>query len=464
MYSNPNVQRRYGNPKWSGRNIQPPVEETGLKVQGISVRANEEGDIVQTEVPKAFKQAAKVISPDEIEKQAENLPRKAGTLGVKKKLSVYTPEAEEAKKQVVDGAKAIANMSEGERESVYYSDLPQGPYAYRYYEAQKLLPKPVDKLKRLNYRNSISLSNDYEWIANVDGTLFGLNQREDPDYDPYGTRADEGEEGEESVKLGKYNYAYTPLLDDLISGQMAMKRVDKNKAPNTDEKQTSHYDQKELFKDMRESLKAPAKLSLANAPPQGTFTTLIPNETAGKRLTDTINNVVQFFKDPEERIKTRIAFIDPNSGLARSLKDTPIYDANGILRADLLARGKAQTINIIRNGLQTGIPIINSDGSVIIQRDDVNNLANSQAIADRLNDNQYVTDSGLSGRGYVAEVARALRGKEIMAEDAVFNKTQKNVKNHVNREKQIKPEQIAWAEQQLKNVPELEQIFNIWER
>jgi hypothetical protein len=462
MYSNPNVQRRYGNPKWSGRNIQPPVEETGLKTKGISVKATETGDIVQAAVPKAFKQA-KAITPNQIDEQAQNLPRKTGTLGVKKKLSIYSPEAEEAKKQVVDGAKAIANMSQDERESVYYSDLPQGPYAYRYYEAQKLLPKPVDKLKRLNDRNSDSLSNDYEWIANVDGTLFGLNQREDPDYDPYGNRADEGEEGEESVKLGKYNYAYTPLLDDLVSGQMAMKRIDKNKAPNTDEKQTSHYDQKELFKEMRESLKAPAKLSLApNAPPQGTFTTLLPNETAGKRLTDNMTNVVDFFKDPERRIKARIAFIDPNSGLARSLKDTPSYDANGVLRADLLARGKAQTINIIRNGLQTGIPVVNSDGSVIIQSDAVNNLANSQAIADSLNNNQYVTDSGLSGRGYVAEVARALRGKEIMAEDAAFNKTQKNVKNHVNREKQIKPDQIAWAEQQLKNVPELEQVFNIW--
>jgi len=288
MYSNPNVQRRYGNPKWSGRNIQPPVEETGLKAQGISVRANEEGDIVQSEVPKLFKQA-KAITPNQIEEMAEGQPRKTGTLGVKKKLSL---------------------------------------------------------------------------------------------------------------------------------------------APN--------------------------------APPQGTFTTLLPNESAGKRLTDTITNVVDFFKDPERRIKARIAFIDPNSGLARSLKDSPSYDANGVLRADLLARGKAQTINIIRNGLQTGIPIINSDGTVIIQRDDVNNLANSQAIADRLNDNQYVKDSDLSGRGYVAEVARALRGKEIMQEDAAFNKTQKNIKNHVNREKQIKPEQIAWAEQQIKNVPELEQIFDIW--
>jgi hypothetical protein len=463
MYSNPNVQRRYGNPKWSGRNIQPPVEETGLKAQGISVRANEEGDIVQAAVPKAFKQAAKTISPNQIDEIAQTLPRKAGTLGIKKKLSIFSPEAEEAKQQIIDGAKDLAKMSQSERESKYYADLPQGPYSYALYEAQKLLPKPSDKLKRVNDRNTDALWHSYEWIANVDGTLFVLNKREDPDYDPYGTREDEGEEDEESVKLGKYNYAYTPLIDELISGQMAMKGIDKNKRPKIDEKQTWHFDQKELFNDMRESLKSPAKLSLApNAPPQGTFTTLVPNETAGKRLTDNITNAMDFFKDPERRLKARIAFIDPNSGLARSLQNSPIYDANGVLRADLLARGKAQTINIIQNGLQTGIPIKHSDGSVIIQRDDVNNLANSQAIADRLNDNQYVTDSGLSGRGYVAEVARALRGKEIMAEDAAFNKTQKNVKKHVNREKQIKPEQIAWAEQQLKNVPELEQIFDIW--
>jgi len=289
MYSNPNVQRRYGNPKWSGRNIQPPVEETGLKVQGISVRATEEGDIVQSEVPKAFKQSAKVISPNEIEKQAENLPRKTGTLGVKKKLSL---------------------------------------------------------------------------------------------------------------------------------------------APN--------------------------------APPQGSLTSLAPNKTAGKRLTDTITNIIDFFKDPEKRMEARIAFIDPNSSLTKRLEDQPIYDKNGVLRADLLARSKASTINIIRNGLQTGIPIKNSDGSIIIQRDDVNNLANSQAIADRLNNNQYVIDSDLDGRTFVADVARALRGKEIMAEDRAYNKKQKSVKNHVNREKQIKPEQIKWAEEQLKNIPELQQIFDIW--
>jgi len=182
--------------------------------------------------------------------------------------------------------------------------------------------------------------------------------------------------------------------------------------------------------------------------------------TYGKTLTDTITNVFKMFKDPEERMKNRIAFIDPYSSLARSLQDQEIYK-NGVLRADLLARAKATLINLIRNGLQTGIPITNSDGSLIIEIDEVNNLANSRIIADRLNDNYYVKGSELSGRGFVAEVARALRGKEIMEEDRVHNaKTGENR----NREKQVTQAQIDWAEQQLKNVPEMQEIFDIWKK
>ena len=463
MYSNPNAPRKYGNPKWTGKNIQPPVKETGLKAQGLSVMADEEGNIIPTPVPRAYK--GKAITPNQIDEQAQNLPRKTGTLGVKKKLSIYSPEAEEAKKQIMDGAKAIANMNPDKRDNISPYDHKEGVNAYKWYEANKEVPKPSDKLKKLNWRTSDTLEQSYEWLANVDGNIFALNKREDPDYDPYGTREDEGEEDEEAVKLGKWNYAYENLLDVLIEDQMRRNGVDKSKRPTIEEKQTWHFDKKELFKDMRESLKTPAKLSLAtNAPPQGTFTTVLPNETAGKRLTDTITNVINFFKDPEKRMEARIAFIDPNSALAKRLENQPIYDTNGVLRADLLARGRASTINVIRNGLQTGIPIKNSDGSVIIQRDDVNNLANSQALADRLNDNQYVIDSEIKGggRGFVAEVARALRAKEIMAEDAAYNKTEPNRKKHKNREKQIKIEQIKWAEQQLKNVPELQDIFDIW--
>lgn len=196
-----------------------------------------------------------------------------------------------------------------------------------------------------------------------------------------------------------------------------------------------------------------------NAPPE-THTKLEPANTAGKRLTDSISSVIKMFKDPEERIKTRIAFIDPNSGLSRSLQNEEIYK-NGVLRGDLLARAKAQTINLIRNGLQTGIPVINSDGSLIIEIDEVNNLANSYILADRLNDEYYVKGSGLNGRSYVAEVARALRGKEIMEEDRIHNaKTGENRK----REKQVSKEQIDWAEQQLKNTPEIQDIFDIWKK
>jgi hypothetical protein len=82
-------------------------------------------------------------------------------------------------------------------------------------------------------------------------------------------------------------------------------------------------------------------------------------------------------------------------------------------------------------------------------------------MADRLNDNYYVKGSELSGRAFVAEVARALRGKEIMEEDRIHNaKTGENR----NREKQVTQAQIDWAEKQLKNVPEMQEIFDIWKK
>jgi hypothetical protein len=42
-------------------------------------------------------------------------------------------------------------------------------------------------------------------------------------------------------------------------------------------------------------------------------------------------------------------------------------------------------------------------------------------LADQLNNNATVKASGLSGRGYVAEVARILRGADILKEDARLN-------------------------------------------
>jgi len=193
------------------------------------------------------------------------------------------------------------------------------------------------------------------------------------------------------------------------------------------------------------------KYSLTNAPPQ-TLTTLEKQESAGERLNNTIRDVKDAAQNQEFWTGLRNNWVDKGSSLTRTLQNQEVYK-DGVLRADLLTRAYAQVINLVKNGLQSGIPIINNDGSIIIKSDAVNNLANSHIIADKLDDNAQVKASGLSGRGFVAEVARAMRGKEILEEDARLG---------LKRELQVTPAQIAWAEQQIKNVPELNQIFSIW--
>jgi len=204
---------------------------------------------------------------------------------------------------------------------------------------------------------------------------------------------------------------------------------------------------------------APAeKYSLKNAPPQR-LTKLEEVESAGKRLNTAMRDVTSAMQDQEFWTGLRNNWIDKGSSLTKTLQNEEIYK-DGVLRADLLNRAYAQVINLVKNGLQSGIPIFNNDGSVIIKQDAINNLANSQMIADKLDNNPFIIGSGIvdskgkpSGRAYVAEVARALRGKEIMEEDARLG---------LKRELQVTPEQIAWAEKQLRNVPELDKIFSIW--
>jgi predicted transcriptional regulator len=199
-----------------------------------------------------------------------------------------------------------------------------------------------------------------------------------------------------------------------------------------------------------------------NAPPKQ-LTAQTPVYTAGQQVQQAASAAHQVFTtDPNEFwTKLRINWVDPNAGLTKRLQNLPIFDSKGQLRADMLNRARAQSINLIKNGLTGGVPVLNTDGSIIIKDDPVNNLANSQLLADGLNNNQYVKDSGLDGRGYVAEVARALRGEEIMQEDAAHNAVNPPVK-HLNREKQVDAAQIAWAKQQMQNVPELKDIFSIW--
>jgi hypothetical protein len=225
-----------------------------------------------------------------------------------------------------------------------------------------------------------------------------------------------------------------------------------------------------------------------------------PTQTSGEKTRATAKKIVDTWNDDSFWTKFRIAAIDPSSGLAKTLSSLPIFQ-NGQLRADMLVRSFSQVINLIKNGLQSGVPVINSDGSIVIQRD-ANNMARSQILADNLDNNSIVKASGLSGRGFVAEIARIKRGQEVMAEDkAVREEARRKMQSakdkmarakelrkmggsltdilklvneakairakwrdavDLNREKQITAAHIQWADEHLAAVPESKEIFDIW--
>ena len=69
MYNDPNANRRYGNPVWSGRNIQPAENQAfQTKARGIAVVA-ENGRVVQKAVPTTVKKR-RVITPEMVEQEA----------------------------------------------------------------------------------------------------------------------------------------------------------------------------------------------------------------------------------------------------------------------------------------------------------------------------------------------------------------------------------------------------------
>ena len=150
-------------------------------------------------------------------------------------------------------------------------------------------------------------------------------------------------------------------------------------------------------------------------PVTGMITKLQPTVSSGEQTIATAKKILNSYNDSDFWTRFRIAAVDKVSGLSKTLSSLPIFQ-DGQLRADMLVRSFSQVINLIKNGLQTGIPTINSDGSVVIQRSE-NNLARSQLLADQLDANPYVQQLGLSGRGFVAEIARRLRGEEILRED-----------------------------------------------
>ena len=178
----------------------------------------------------------------------------------------------------------------------------------------------------------------------------------------------------------------------------------------------------------------------------------------------------------------------------------------GQLRADMVARTQDQMLNYVHSGLQMGLPTINSDGTLGIQESE-NNLARSQILADQL-DKKGITDINgkkISGRDAVAEIARILRGKDVLSEDRSrrakgqlqlaqaraltqelkrlqresegklpvkttreyldaikYLRKEGYLNKNLNRELQVKERHIRWAEETLKNTPEIKDILNIW--
>lgn len=230
------------------------------------------------------------------------------------------------------------------------------------------------------------------------------------------------------------------------------------------------------------------------------LTKLQAPQTTGQQIKTVVGKVQKNWNDNDFWTRFRIAAVDPTSGLAQTLKSLPVFQ-NGQLRADMLVRSFSQVINLIKNGLQSGIPVVNRDGTIIIQQDPAN-LARSQLVADKLDKNAVVQGSGMTGREFVGEVARILRGKEILkldaqrrakaaqmmavarskiqqakqakAANAPLNVVMKLVNEakairaryredlHVNRERQVTQAHINWAEQQMQAVPEMQEVFDIW--
>ena len=236
-----------------------------------------------------------------------------------------------------------------------------------------------------------------------------------------------------------------------------------------------------------------------NAPPQ-LLTKTTPVQSAGKALQTAVKDTFDTIQDNEYWTKKRNEWVDQGSGLTQRLKDLPIFDSNGTLRADMLKHALAQVLNLIRTGIGSGIPFLNRDGTLSIQRSE-NNFSRSEILADALNTHPNVVKAGVSGKQYVAEIARALRGKDIIEEDKRLNALgvqqleeakglykeakqagkdgdfkrsrallrqvarlrKEGYKNKaMKRELQVTPEQIKWAEEQLQKTPEVQGVLDIW--
>ena len=230
------------------------------------------------------------------------------------------------------------------------------------------------------------------------------------------------------------------------------------------------------------------------------LTKLQPTSTPTQRIAGTVKNINKTINDNEFWTSMRVGWIDKFAGISKRLSSLPVF-SNGKLRADMLLRSANQVINLIKNGLQTGIPVINKDGTIVIHTDG-KSLAVSQGIADKIDSNPIIKGSGFTGRGYIGEIARILRGEQIqkldvqrrakaasmmlvakqkMAEARMMRNMgaplteiikrvneAKAIRNqyredlNINRERQVTDSHIQWAKEQLQAVPEVQKVLDIW--
>jgi hypothetical protein len=235
---------------------------------------------------------------------------------------------------------------------------------------------------------------------------------------------------------------------------------------------------------------ARANVGPVAAPKLERLTKLAEPNTVGKQVKDVIKEV--------NAADFRTSFVDAASALGKKLAPLARIDASGKLRADMLHRTFAQVNNVINNGLPSGVPVLNENGSVTI-RETSDNLGRSNELAHKLNSNPYIKAQGMNGMEFVAEVARIERGREIMAEDSArritaasmlqaAEKKRKDARKKgvtgaqaiklnneakaleakykddvaLNRELEVTPEHLAWASDALKNVPQVKEILGIW--
>lgn len=87
--------------------------------------------------------------------------------------------------EILEGVKAIKALDKKTFDNTSIYDMPGGYKSYNYYEAEKLLPKPSEKVKVVTESNSNGLHQKWHSIANVDGILYGITKYEDPDAETY---------------------------------------------------------------------------------------------------------------------------------------------------------------------------------------------------------------------------------------------------------------------------------------